>query len=133
MQRNTPFFCWEPEIINCEDYSTFHLQAQWQALSELQLSISERHGSIRIVVGEITSELDKLFKIYSFTHIFSHVETGNLTSFLRDQRVSEWCKFRNIRWTEFSQNSVVRGGSAHSRRKNFHIVSLETSLFWSLL
>ena len=114
-----PFFCWEPEIINCEDYSTFHLQAQWQALSELQLSISERHGSIRIVVGEITSELDKLFKIYSFTHIFSHVETGNLTSFLRDQRVSEWCKFRNIRWTEFSQNSVVRGGSAHSRRKKF--------------
>ena len=30
-----PFFCWEKKVLEEGDYSTFHLQAQWDALHGL--------------------------------------------------------------------------------------------------
>ena len=29
-------FCWEKEVLNAGDYSSFHLQAQWEGLTSLQ-------------------------------------------------------------------------------------------------
>ena len=31
-----PFFCWENGILSHHDYSSYHLQAQWQALNEMR-------------------------------------------------------------------------------------------------
>ena len=58
-----PFFCWEPNIVQAEDYSIFHFQAQWQALDELHDNILKRDGDLRVVCGEITSELENLLKV----------------------------------------------------------------------
>ena len=46
----TPFFCWEPKIVDSGDYSIFHFQAQWQALSGEQHA-SARHCHCRRHVG----------------------------------------------------------------------------------
>ena len=114
----TPFFCWEPKIVDSGDYSIFHFQAQWQALEGLTEELNVRGSNIWVACGEVTNELDNLLKKYSFTHLYSHEETGNLISFQRDREVARWCKMRGIIWTEISQNSVLRGGNAQMRRKN---------------
>ena len=117
-----PFFCWEPIIVQAEDYSIFHFQAQWQALDELHDNILKRDGDLRVVCGEITSELENLFKKYPFTHLYSHEETGNLISYERDRKVARWCKAHGVIWKEISQNSVLRGGNAEKRRhKSAHV------------
>ncbi len=113
-----PFFCWESKIVNSDDYSIFHFQAQWQALEGLLESVEERGGNIEVVCGDIIHELENLFQNYSFTHLYSHEETGNLISYQRDREVANWCKTRGVHWTEISQNSVLRGGNAEKRRKN---------------
>ena len=83
-----PFFCWEPSLINEDDYSSFHLQANWQALSGLCLSLIKRKSYPRIVFGDVIHELNKLYGIYSFDRLYSHVETGNLNSFNRDKKLA---------------------------------------------
>ena len=112
-----PFFCWEPEILNFSDFSSFHLQAQWQALAGLENRLISLGAGIRVVSGEIINKLEELFRLYPFSHLYSHQETGNLISFARDKKVKAWCKYNRIEWIEYSQNSVVRGGNAHARRK----------------
>lgn len=117
-----PFFCWESKIINAGDYSKFHLQAQWQALEELRNNVEKRGGFLRVVSGEIVKEMDILFQQYSFTHLYSHMETGNIISYERDRDVAKWCKDRGVFWREISQSSVVRGNSAEGRRrKSMHV------------
>ena len=111
-----PFFCWERSIIKAGDFSDFHLQAQFQALGGLTESISKRGGYTRIVFGEIIEQFEKLFRIYPFTHLYSHQETGNLISYRRDVEVGKWCEQHGITWEESAQNSVLRGGDANRRR-----------------
>jgi deoxyribodipyrimidine photo-lyase len=112
-----PFFCWESKIINGGDYSNFHLQSQWYALEELQCNVEKRGGFLRVVSGEVVEEMEILYQKYSFTHLYSHIETGNLISYERDRGVAKWCESRGVHWQEISQNSVVRGTSAEGRRK----------------
>jgi deoxyribodipyrimidine photo-lyase len=111
-----PFFCWERGIIKAGDFSDFHLQAQFQALDGLTESISKRGGYTRIVFGEIIEQFEKLFRIYPFTHLYSHQETGNLISYKRDIEVGKWCEQHGVTWEESAQNSVLRGGDANRRR-----------------
>lgn len=123
-----PFFCWESKIINGDDYSKFHLQAQWQALEELQINVQNRGGFLRVVSGDIVREMEILFQEYSFTHLYSHMETGNLISYERDREVANWCKNRGIFWSEISQSSVVRGHSAEGRRRKSKQSDLRKSI-----
>jgi deoxyribodipyrimidine photo-lyase len=111
-----PFFCWERCIIKAGDFSDFHLQAQVQALEGLTNSIAKRGGYTRIVFGEIIEQLEKLFCIYPLTHLYSHQETGNLVSYMRDVEVRKWCEQHGVIWEESVQNSVLRGGDANRRR-----------------
>ena len=84
-----PFFCWESKIINGGDYSKFHLQAQWQALEKLRSNVENRGGFLRVVSGDIVNEMEVLFQEYSFTHLYSHMETGNLITYERDREVAK--------------------------------------------
>ena len=109
-----PFFCWESKILEAEDFSLFHLQAQWQALEQLSQNIQKRGGSLCVARGELIREMNVLHQKYSFTHLFTHEETGNLISFQRDRAVARWCRVHGVEWQEFTQSSVLRGGSAET-------------------
>lgn len=113
-----PFFCWETNILEAEDFSLFHLQAQWQALAQLSENIQKRGGSLYVTRGDLIGQMDVLHQKYSFTHLFTHEETGNLISFQRDREVARWCRVRGVEWKEFTQSSVLRGGSAETRRRH---------------
>ena len=111
-----PFFCWEYDVLNEGDYSSFHLQAQWEGLTGVCQSLSSRGIESRVVSGEIVEQLDLLFKLFPFDVLYSHQETGNLVTFQRDQNVQKWCRKRNVKWVEMNPSSVMRGGDADRRR-----------------
>ena len=111
-----PFFCWEHDVINEGDYSSFHLQAQWEGLSGICQSLRSRGIESRVVSGEIVEQLDLLFQLFPFDVLYSHQETGNLVTFQRDQNVQKWCRERDVKWAEMNPSSVMRGGDADRRR-----------------
>ena len=111
-----PLFCWEKNVLAHDDYSPFHLQAQWQALHELNRSLRVRGGGLLEECGEMTEVLESLHKWYRFDVLYSHQETGNLVTYRRDLLVAKWCKASGVRWQEFNASSVLRGGTADTRR-----------------
>ena len=111
-----PFFCWEHDVLNEGDYSSFHLQAQWEGLTGVCQSLRSRGVESRVVSGEIVGQLDLLFKLFPFDVLYSHQETGNLVTFQRDQNVQKWCRKQDVKWVEMNPSSVMRGGDADRRR-----------------
>ena len=111
-----PFFCWEHDVLNEGDYSSFHLQAQWEGLTGVCQSLRSRGIESRVVSGEIVEQLDLLFQLFPFDVLYSHQETGNLVTFQRDQNVQKWCRERDVKWVEMNPSSVMRGGDADRRR-----------------
>ena len=111
-----PFFCWEHDVLNEGDYSSFHLQAQWEGLTGVCQSLRNRGIESRVVSGDIVEQLDLLFKLFPFDVLYSHQETGNLVTFQRDQNVQKWCRKQDVKWVEMNPSSVMRGGDADRRR-----------------
>ena len=111
-----PFFCWEPSVIEADDYGTFHLQAQWQGLRGLSASLQKRGSGLVERFGEVIDELGALFQKYPFQCIRSYQETGNDITFRRDRAVHAWCKSKGVEWIESVGSTVVRGLSAEQKR-----------------
>ena len=111
-----PFFCWEPSVLNAEDYGVFHLQAQWQALHGLSASLQKRGSGLVERVGEVVDELNTLFHKSPFQCIRSYQETGNDITFRRDRAVRAWCREHGVKWIESVGSTVVRGMSAEEKR-----------------
>lgn len=114
-----PFFCWEKEILEKGDYSSFHLQAQWEGLHGLTESLQKRGLFCRVVMGKVVDQLDLLFTVMPFDLLYSHQETGNLASFIRDRTVQQWCRDHGVKWIEKNPSTVMRGGNADRRRLKF--------------
>ena len=105
-----PFFCFEPSVLEANDFSEMHIQAQWQAINGLRQSLRQIGSDIVIAYGEVVDKLTKLYERIPFTYLFAHEEIGNDITFRRDRAVAKWCLDRGITYREFPQSSVKRGG-----------------------
>ena len=98
----------EPSLWTGNDFSKRHLVFYLNALDELNKSLIKLNVSTYIVEDEFPKILQKLLiQIGKFT-LVSHQETGNWTSYKRDERVKSWCTKNNITWFQPRQNNVIR-------------------------
>jgi deoxyribodipyrimidine photo-lyase len=103
-------------VISAEDYGSFHLQAQWQALQGLSASLQKRGSGLVERRGEVVDELNHLYRKYPFQCLRSYQETGNDITFRRDRAVRSWCVAHGVEWIESVGSTVVRGMSAEQKR-----------------
>ena len=61
-------------MLGGEDYSPFHLQAQWQGLSGLCASLKKRGSGLVERVGEVVNELEILYRKFPFQRLRSYQE-----------------------------------------------------------
>lgn len=115
-QQVLPVFCFETLNLEAPDCSPFHVQAQYQALEELDKRLSHDGGFIYAAHGEILNTLETLHSAYPFEAIFAHQEIGLKHTFERDKEVRRWAKKRNIIVKEYAQNGVIRGPYDRSKR-----------------
>jgi deoxyribodipyrimidine photo-lyase len=53
--------------------------------------------------------MQELQNHFNISHVFSHQETGILSTFKRDLAFAEFCQTKNIIWTENENNAIQRG------------------------
>lgn len=99
----------EPSLWAQPDQSSRHYQHMLQCLADLQKQLSLYQAQLVIKVSEVVPLLEKIHKKNPITTLYSHQETGNLWSSLRDKKVRSWAKCHGVKWEEFRQNGVIRG------------------------
>jgi deoxyribodipyrimidine photo-lyase len=106
-----PLIClylYEPEILHSPEFSPAHLVFINQSLLVLRQALQERGGNLLILHGEAVDCLEKIHRNSRFQTLWSHAETGNRLTFLRDLRVADWCRDRGVMWKELRQDGVIR-------------------------
>ena len=112
-----PLFVFEPELINQPDYSPMHVWAWQQALIDLQKNLRARQADVLVATGEVVEVLTGLQKKWNFCNLYSHEETGNNWTFVRDKAVANWCKQQCVNWQELPQTGVVRRLKSRDERQ----------------
>ncbi|MGL4611008.1 MAG: FAD-binding domain-containing protein [Trueperaceae bacterium] len=100
-------YVYEPSLLEHE-LSPRHVQFIAESLQELDNNLKKLGSSLTILQGEFPEVLDKLHSEIPFSHIWAHEETGSFHTYRRDQRVRAWAKLKQIPFTEFPSNGVVR-------------------------
>jgi deoxyribodipyrimidine photo-lyase len=100
----------EPILINSPKYSNRHWKFIIESISDLNDQLKPYNSKIIELQGDMLSILTSIKKEHPDFQLLSHMEIGIDATFKRDIAVKAWCKENNIKWLEFSQNAVIRGG-----------------------
>jgi deoxyribodipyrimidine photo-lyase len=101
-------YVYEPELLMQPDAAMQHVAFANECLVDLQHQLAACGIPLVTRVGRMPEVLQTLRREVEIAGLWSHEETGNAASYLRDKRVGIWCKENNIVWTETPNNGVVR-------------------------
>lgn len=98
----------EKHIMWWPDYSHFHQYRIQESLKDLKKSLYTLHIPLLMRYWEIEEVLAHVQEYYTITHIYSHEETWNNLTYIRDKKIIKYCQSNNIVFTEYPHNAVVR-------------------------
>jgi deoxyribodipyrimidine photo-lyase len=101
-------YCFEPGWMQGADSDVRHWRFVRQSLDDLQRQLADLPLALHVLHGDAAEVLADLHAIFSIKNIFSHAETGNAWTYMRDLRVAFFCKKKGITWHESPTNGVVR-------------------------
>jgi len=107
--RVLPVYIIEPDYWRLPDMSGRHWGFIAECLHDLQADLTRLGTPLALRVGDAVETLEDLRQKFGFTQMISHIETGNLWSFARDQRVANWARAQGVVWSELPQSAVTRG------------------------
>ncbi len=102
-------YCFEPLLINDPHYSERHWNFIKQSLEDLNLQLTLFNTKVLVVQNDIIPTVNQLLNTYNISAIYSHQETGILTTYERDKTFKRFCKNNLITWHENINNGVQRG------------------------
>ena len=104
-------YIYEPELLHSPEFDPSHLEFINASLTELSADLERLGGRLVTRVGEASAVLEELHAQTGFTHLYSHIETGNALTYARDRRVKKWSAARGVAWLEFAQHGILRGSA----------------------
>ena len=108
-QKVLLLYTFEDFLLKDKHYSQRHWDFVKQSLQDLNASLLPYNSKILVVENDIISTIKKLQETYAITNMYSHQETGILSTFKRDIAFAEFCLTTSIVWTENVNNAIERG------------------------
>jgi deoxyribodipyrimidine photo-lyase len=101
-------YCFEPSVMHYADSDVRHWRFVYQSIQEMQTKLAELNTQIAVFHDEAMHVFQNLANHYNIKNIYSHQEIGNRITYDRDIAVKQFCLEKNIEWTEYQHNGVVR-------------------------
>lgn len=101
-------YCVEPRLWAQPDAARQHYHFIRESLQDLEISLRHYGGSLSVHYGNAEHVLEEIYQTVPFETLYSHQETGNAASFIRDRLVKQFCLNRQINWIELPQFGVSR-------------------------
>ena len=107
-QKIAAIYINDPDIINGDDFSSYHLDFIKESLLELEIIFKKNNSSLNVYNDKAINVLKKINETFSIRKIITHYETGNWVTFCRDKIITNYCKTNGIELLEYQSNGVVR-------------------------
>ena len=92
------YYVFEPLLIDDPHYDERHWRFVWQSIQDINNQLAPYNTRIYVYFGNAIDGLDEINRLFRISYLFSHEETGLLSTFDRDKSVDKWCKEREIIW-----------------------------------
>ncbi|WP_034058672.1 cryptochrome/deoxyribodipyrimidine photo-lyase family protein [Lacinutrix jangbogonensis] len=102
-------YAFEKFLLEDKHYSKRHWDFVKQSLEDLNATLKSLDSQVLVVNDSIQTIITKLKQHYTITQVYSHQETGILSTFKRDLQFHSFCKKENIIWLENANNAIIRG------------------------
>jgi deoxyribodipyrimidine photo-lyase len=102
-------YVFENSLIEDPHYDTRHWNFIKESLVNLNADLKKYNTKILCVQTEVVSAFNQLFDSYFINTVFSHQETGLLTTYNRDKEFTRYCRNNSINWVENNNNGILRG------------------------
>ena len=99
----------EPELLKNPHYRGRHWHFIAQSLQAMNSELQRHGATVEVVEGDTVAILQALHRHTPVRRLLSYEETGLGVTFMRDQRVSAFCRAEGIAWQEFQTNGIQRG------------------------
>ncbi len=103
------FYLFEPSILNHPDSSLRHQQFVYHSLVEMNEKLKAFDREVMIFYAEAAEVFSFLCERYHVKNVYSYQESGTQITWNRDKEISQLLKEKNISWTEFQRDGIVRG------------------------
>jgi len=103
------FYVFEPLLIDDPHYDERHWRFVWQSIQDINNQLASYNTRVYVYFGDAIDGLNEINTLFQISSLFSHEETGLLSTFDRDKSVDKWCKAREITWHECESGAVIRG------------------------
>ena len=98
----------EPQWLASPECDPRHVGFLLDCVARLQGDLAALGMPLIVRTGAMPAVLQALRCEFSFSHLFSHEETGPGWSYARDLAVADWCRSEGVQWSESPQTGVVR-------------------------
>lgn len=102
-------YIFEPSIIQYTDCSLRHLRFVYRSILEMNERLKTFNREVMIFHAEAIDVFAYLLESYNIGQVFSYQESGTQITWNRDKQVGSFLKEKNIRWTEYQRDGIVRG------------------------
>ena len=103
------FYAFETILLNDPHYNNRHWNFIKQSLVDINIELKEHESKILSVTSDVIGLCNQIQNFYTIETLFSHQETGILTTYTRDKEFKRYCRNNNIEWKENINNGVQRG------------------------
>jgi len=102
-------YIFEDFLIQDPHYDERHWFFIKQSIADLNMLLAPHNSKILAVNSDVAATLNQLQQHYNIKDLFSHQETGLLSTYYRDLKIKRYCHNNLITWTENIWNGVLRG------------------------
>ncbi len=104
-----PIFIIEKELWKQKTYSDRQWQFCKESLIELREELNLIGQPLVIRIGTVQDIFEEINNKFCINGVYSHQETGDYYTYIRDQKIGKWLKSKNIKWQQYMQFGVFRG------------------------
>lgn len=103
------FYAFEKILLHDLHYNERHWDFIKQSIVDINKELIAYKAKVLSVSSDIIGLCNQIQNFYSIDTVYSHIETGILTTYVRDKEFKRYCRNNNINWKENINNGVQRG------------------------
>ena len=103
------FYAFEKILLNDLHYNVRHWDFIKQSIVDINKELIGYESKVLSVSSDIIGLCNQIQNFYAIDTVYSHIETGILTTYVRDKEFKRYCRNNNISWKENVNNGVQRG------------------------
>ena len=103
------FYAFEKILLHDLHYNERHWDFIKQSIVDINKELIGYKSKVLSVSSDIIGLCNQIQNFYAIDTVYSHIETGILTTYVRDKGFKRYCRNNNINWKENINNGVQRG------------------------